>query len=59
LKAARDVGWSDVELVRMKVAPVGVRRGRGVRRRVPELAKVPDVPPVKSMVQGSGVEQVG
>jgi hypothetical protein len=59
LKAARDVGWSDADLVRMKLTPAGVRRGRGPRRRVPELARVPDVPPVKSMVQGSGVEQVG
>jgi hypothetical protein len=52
LKAARDVGWSDVELVRMKVAPVGVRRGRGPRRRVPELARVPVA--AQSAVQGSG-----
>jgi hypothetical protein len=59
LKAARDVGWSDVELVRMKVAPVGVRRGRGARRRVPELAKVPDVPPPAPLPQVSGVGQVG
>jgi hypothetical protein len=47
LKAARDVGWSDPELVRMKVAPTGVRRGRGPRRRVPELARVPDAVPVQ------------
>jgi hypothetical protein len=52
LKGARDVGWSDVELVRMKVAPVGVRRGRGARRRVPELARVPAA--AQPAVQGSG-----
>jgi hypothetical protein len=52
LKGARDVGWSDVELVRMKVAPVGVRRGRGSRRRVPELARVPVA--AQPAVQGSG-----
>jgi hypothetical protein len=60
LKAARDVGWSDVELVRMKVAPVGVRRGRGPRAKVPELARVPKPPvpdaasPAQPAVQGSG-----
>jgi hypothetical protein len=52
LKAARDVGWSDVELVRMRLTPAGVRRGRGPRRRVPELARVPVA--AQSAVQGSG-----
>jgi hypothetical protein len=56
LKAARDVGWSDADLVRMRLTPAGVRRGRGPRRRVPELAKVPDAVPASSapVVQGSG-----
>jgi hypothetical protein len=52
LKAARVAGWSDVELVRMRLTPAGVRRGRGPRRRVPELARVPVA--AQSAVQGSG-----
>jgi hypothetical protein len=54
LKAARDVGWSDAELVRMRLTPVGVRRGRGPRRRVPELAKVPDAVPASASPVASG-----
>jgi hypothetical protein len=54
LKAARSAGWSDAELVRIRLTPVGVRRGRGPRRRVPELARVPAVVP-----SPEGVGQVG